>query len=267
VGGDPSLVDENSSGKEKLDRATKRRALIAMIWRLDQGIGHILEVIDQKEIRNNTIVWFSSDNGGISDLPNNNTPLRGNKLDVFEGGVRVPACVRWPARWPGKRTLRERANAVDMFPTLLAAAGGKQFADDSTNARTLDGIDLGSLFRGEKDSLPSREMYHYHGQPGPQKEELAITTSDWKLVVLGPQLTTDGPTEMNEVFLFKMPDDELERKNVAQEYPEIASSLIKKVIAFRALQPDDGVPPYRERNEGFIPPENWRLSPNQETGK
>lgn len=257
IGGDPSRVDgPNEQGR--IDPATRRRALIAMIWRMDHGIGQILEAIDRSGEGDNTIVWFTSDNGGIRGVPNNNQPLRGNKLDVFEGGVRVPACVRWPAAWPGGRKLAEPMNCVDLLPTLVSAAGGDL---ETPAAGGLDGIDLGPLLSGDADSLPPRDLYFYHGQQGPDEEKIAITTPRWKLIVNGPQLTEPKTAAQHEVLLFRMPDDLLEEKNVATEHPEVVQELLGKLVEFRALQPADSVKPYAEGRRGFTPPPRWQLAP------
>ena len=68
-----------------------------MVSCMDDGIGQILRAIDDSGEGDNTLVWFFSDNGGVSAIADNNLPLRGNKLDVWEGGVRVAAAIRWPS--------------------------------------------------------------------------------------------------------------------------------------------------------------------------
>lgn len=259
--GNAAAIDEAGEGHGKLDRSTRRLAAAAMIWSLDEGIGNVLKAIDESGEADNTLVWFSSDNGGVGSLPNNNKPLRGSKLDVFEGGVRVPACVRWPNRWPGGRRIDEPMNCIDVLPTVLAAAG-QNAAADGADSPALDGIDVGSLLRGETDSLPRRDLYFYHGQSGPDQEKIAITTYEWKLVILGPSLAdTKGITDKHEVLLFRFPDDLLEQENLAAEHSDVVDELTGKLVSFRQLQPADSVPPYGERTAGFRPPANWKLSP------
>src|SRR5690606_8707014 len=121
-------------------RNAARQRQLAMIWSLDQGIGKLLEAIEASGEADNTIVWFTSDNGGVSRFPNSNRPLRGAKLSVYEGGIRVPACVRWPSRWPGGQKVTEAVSHIDVMPTLLAAAGVDAKADSD---RPFDGIDVG----------------------------------------------------------------------------------------------------------------------------
>ena len=257
LGGDPARVADGAEGGGRLDGATVRRALMAMIWRMDQGFGRILEAIDQSGEADNTIVWFFSDNGGIGRLPNNNEPLRGNKLDVFEGGVRVPACVRWPAAWPGGRKLSQPVGYIDVMPTLLAAAGAPPEADVPPQ----DGRDIGLLLKEENSEWNPRDLYFYHGQSGPQDEQIAITTPQWKLVVRGPELTGAPLTKQHEVFLFRMPDDLFEQRDLAEQQPDVVQDLLGKLVAFRRLQPADGVAPYEHGRRGFTAPPKWQLSP------
>ena len=98
--------------QEDLDRfgvtsrnPSKEEWLKAMVWSLDEGVGQVLQAIEESGEAENTQVWFMSDNGGVSGVPEHNAPLNGSKLTTFEGGVRVVACVRWPADWAGKRKI------------------------------------------------------------------------------------------------------------------------------------------------------------------
>jgi hypothetical protein len=117
------------------------------------------------------------------------------------------------------------------------------------------------LLRGDIDALEDRDLYFYQGQSGPDSEAIAVTTPQWKLVVLGPQLSETGATDRHEVYLFRMPGDLLEKKNVAADHPRVVERLLAKLIEFRSLQPTDGVPPIDQGRRGFKPPEKWRLSP------
>ena len=91
-------------------RERNRRVLGAMVHSLDEGVGRILIALDQTGITENTFVLFSSDNGGVRGI-GENTPLRGRKATVFEGGIRVAATARWPARIPS-------GQMIDIPPTL-----------------------------------------------------------------------------------------------------------------------------------------------------
>ena len=239
----------------------KRRALAAMIWRMDLGIGRILEAVERTGEAENTLIWFASDNGGIAGLPDNNAPLRGAKASVFEGGIRVPAGVRWPARFPAGTTRTHVCGYVDVLPTLLAAAGAApdDRGSDEGTGRPLDGVDLTAYLAGEVDAPPERAWYSYIGQQGEAKEQLAVTADGWKLVVTGPRLDARGLTDDHRRFLFRIDEDPGERRNLAAERPAVVARLAALLVAHRALQPADAVPPYRTPNPGFVPPKDWRI--------
>ena len=239
----------------------KRRKLAAMIWRMDVGIGRILGAVERSGEARDTLIWFLSDNGGIAGLPDNNAPLRGAKANVFEGGIRVPAGVRWPARVPAGARRTGVCGYIDVFPTLLATAGAGPdgSAQNGRPGEPIDGVDLTAYLAGEVDSLPEREWYSYIGQPGEHQEQLAVMADGWKLIVTGPRLDTGGLTDEHERFLFRINEDPRERRDLAAERPEVVDRLAARLAAHRALQPADAVPPYRTPNPGFVPPTNWRV--------
>jgi arylsulfatase B len=241
-------------------KPTAELTLRAMIWSLDQGVGRILRAIEESGEAANTQVWFFSDNGGIGKIKANNRPLRGNKLSTFEGGIRVPACARWPAAWQGGRVLENTIGYIDVFPTVLDSIGVDPAAGQP-DGRKLDGVSLHELFSGRNTEFDERDWYSYHGQPGPQQEKIAIKTSDWKLVVEGPDLRRNGLTPGHQVYLFRMPDDLFEKNDQSQQQPRVVEGLIQKLTAHRSLQPDAAVPPYHHGKKGFKPPKNWRVDP------
>jgi arylsulfatase B len=245
--------------------APVRQVLAAMIWQMDQGIGQILQAIEDTGESDNTMVWFFSDNGGVGNIPGNNRPLRGSKLTVFEGGIRVPACVRWPARVePGSKS-NHVMGYIDMLPTLVAAAGGDP---DQASSKPLDGVNLLKLFEESDATLPAvveRPWFSYHGQAGEQREHLAVRLGGWKLKVNGPRLTkmqqlTDGT---NEVQLFHLEVDLLEQNDLRSKRPDKVAELGRLLVEHRALQPAESVPPYAVGRRGFVPPKRWELSPDQ----
>ncbi len=242
--------------------ATAEATLKAMIWRMDSGIGQILEAIDQTGEADNTQVWFLSDNGGVRRFKANNRPLHGSKLTTFEGGIRVPACVRWPARWQGGSRLTNTVGYIDVVPTVLASAGLDPAAG-APAGRALDGVSLTALLDGTNPDFPERDWYSYHGQSGPNNETIAIKTEDWKLVVEGPDVRRGFLKQRHTCFLYRMPADLLERHNLAEQHPGIVGELFEKLVAHRALQPEDGVPPYRSGSRGFQPWKNWRIPGTQ----
>ena len=246
------------AGKKR--EAKNREIYQAMIGRMDEGIGRILSAVDASGESDNTIVWFLSDNGGVGGLRGINDPLRGSKLTVFEGGIRVPACVRWPGKIPAGRSTDVVCGYIDLLPTLVSLAGG-QVSDLAD--KPIDGVDLSSVLLGKNESIKSRPWYSYHGQPGPSSECLAVIDGGWKLVVNGPQLKDleQLRDEAHEVHLFHLSDDLNEVNDQADKYPERVNKLAQQLIEHRALQPKDAILPYQVNKSGFVPPPLWKLEP------
>ncbi|EMI18773.1 arylsulfatase B [Rhodopirellula maiorica SM1] len=232
----------------------------AMIGRMDEGIGQILDAIESSGEADNTIVWFFSDNGGVSNLKNLNTPLRGAKLTVYDGGIRVPACVRWPAKIQPGRKSEFICGYIDLLPTLVSIAGHNA---STMSAQPLDGIDLTDLLTGEADKTSDRAWYSYHGQGGEEAEHLAVIESGWKLKVNGPRLTSvDQLTDdSRQIELFQISTDPLEENDVKDHHPEMVRKLGELLVQHRTLQPKRSVPRYRVGKAGFVPPKNWKLDP------
>jgi arylsulfatase B len=229
-----------------------KRTLAAMITCLDDGIGRILDCIDEAGIRDNTIVWFISDNGGISAVKDNNTPLRGNKGDVLEGGIRVPACIRWPQRIQAGSKIEWPTAYIDVMPTLVRAAG----VGDS-GGKPLDGVDLlGTL--ADSTAAPSRDLYFYVGVVDPDSEQVAVIAPPWKLVVVGPNIR-DGIGATNTVALYDLDTDPGERADVAGDHPDVVAKLSRRLVDFESLQPVDAVPRFFDGRRGFQPPRHWEV--------
>lgn len=239
---------------DKKKGAKTKQTLAAMISGMDDGIGRILKSIDQAGVRENTIVWFFSDNGGIKAVPENNVPLRGNKLSVFEGGVRVPSCVRWPSSLKAGSKVAAPLSCMDILPTVLAAAG-----TDEVPGKPLDGLDVLPVLKGEQLEL-KRDLFFYHGQSGEQNELIALTTPNWKLIILGPNIATSGyQSKKHQRFLVRIGEDPLEKNNLAPENPNVVKQLAARMIEFRKLQPKNAVATYGRDRQGFQAPKRWRI--------
>ncbi|MFN3193793.1 MAG: arylsulfatase B [Aureliella sp.] len=112
---------------------TVRQTFAGMVSSLDQNVDRILRAIDKNGLRENTLILFHSDNGGIPKHGGSNLPLRGNKFTTWEGGVRVVAMLRWPQRIEGDRRYESLASYIDILPTMLAAAGHEHSGGDGIN--------------------------------------------------------------------------------------------------------------------------------------
>ena len=167
------------------DLDSKEAAYATMIESVDEALGGILEALDRNEIARNTIVVFTSDNGGLSahgrgGLPHrHNAPLRSGKGSAYEGGVRVPWIVRWPdVAVPGSRH-EDVVVTQDLFPTILAAASVEPLRN-----HVIDGIDIRAVLEGDPEQRTVLfHQPHTWGASGPGIEPFsAIRTGSWKLI-------------------------------------------------------------------------------------
>jgi len=235
-----------------------RQKVAAMVSCMDDGIGRILRAIDDSGEADNTLVWFFSDNGGVSAIADNNLPLRGNKLDVWEGGVRVAAAVRWPGGGiRGGGTIRVPLSCIDVMPTLAKLTADGPSGD--LVSKPFDGRDVLDVLQARRGRL-DRELYFYHGQAGEQREKNAIRTAQWKLVIHGPNIAGgEWRSAKHERFLFRIDRDPNETTNLLAEHPGVAARLAGKLIAHRRLQPKVSVDVYGAGRKAFTVPKDWMI--------
>jgi len=234
-------------------RRRNRRILGAMIAALDRGVGTVLGAIDEAGIRGNTLVWFFSDNGGVGGI-GDNRPLHGAKASVYEGGIRVVAAARWPGRFPAGGKITAPLSNIDVLPTLMRVAGLK-----THGGKPLDGLDVLDLLTGESGGL-DRDLYSYIGQQGPGREQVMYMTSEWKLVVRGPNIIDPEADDSQRTReLYRIADDPNERHDLAARNPDLVRRMYEKLQAFRSLQPANAIPPYDVGREGFKAPKEWKL--------
>ncbi len=230
----------------------KRRIYSAMVDSMDQAIGKILKALERKKIADDTFVLFFSDNGGTSI--GNNKPWRGNKGSVYEGGVRTPALVRWPAGGiKGGGKVDGMMGMIDVYPTLKRLAGVK-----SKDRNRIDGIDVLDIMRGKKKA-PKRDWFSYIAQGRP--EQAALCDGTWKLVVTkGSALDVklDGSSKTPQTELFRLDRDPAESKNLLKDHPDVAATMLKRLQAFRRLKIDN-IPDFREGRKGFKAPKDWKI--------
>jgi arylsulfatase A-like enzyme len=180
-----------------------------MIRHMDEGIGRLLDALPE-----NTLVVFTSDNGG--ERYSDTWPLVGKKMDLLEGGIRVPCIVRWPGRVKPGGVTRQLAVTMDWMPTFLAAAGAT--ADPRY---PLDGIDLGPVLAQPEKSI-ERDLF-WRMKFRAQK---AVRSGDWKYLAI----------EGHE-YLFNLARDERERANLVNREPERLAELKKRYAAWEAAVP------------------------------
>ncbi len=218
----------------------EHREYAAMISQLDAQVGRVVAALEKKGMRENTLILFTTDNGGATSAlfatgarspeereasggvalgskpPATNTPFTGGKGGLHEGGVRLPAIVNWPAKLRPS-VVNEPLHHVDVMPTLLAVAGGK-----SDPAKPFDGKDFMAAIS--------------EGAPSPHEDILinveafrgAIRKGRWKLIKIA---LLPGKTE-----LFDLEQDPGEKRNLAQENPEVVRDLEARLLAYAKQQ-------------------------------
>jgi len=178
----------------------------ALVEHMDDAIGHVLDVLDEMKIAENTLVVFSSDNGGVPALGANNGKLRAGKGTMYEGGLRVPAIVRWQQKIkPGTETNVE-AFTADLFSTFLEVA-----RCEVKPRQSLDSVSLMPVLLGRESEMPRSEFYFIRREGGSPFFGLtneAVISGNWKLVHNSPS----SPLE-----LFDLSNDPYEEKDLSKQ--------------------------------------------------
>ena len=180
-----------------------QRTYQRMIEQLDMQIGRVLQALDANGLTENTIVIFTSDNGGerFADT----WPFTGRKTELLEGGLRIPAVLRWPARVPPGSVTQQVSISMDWLPTLLAAAGG---APDP--AYPTDGMNLLPVLTQNAAPIPRKLFWRYKANL-----QRAARDGDWKIL------------KINEnTFLFNVVDDPMERANLRDRHRDIYDRMV-----------------------------------------
>jgi arylsulfatase A-like enzyme len=193
----------------------------AMIVALDRAVGRVMQSLREQGIDDNTLVIFTSDNGGAwyVGLPNLNAPYRGWKATFFEGGIRTPFFARWPGHLPAGARTQGPATHLDIFATAAAAAGAPPQPQS-------DGVNLLPFLRGEAQGAPHQRLFW---RSGPYR---VVRDGDWKLQV------SETP---DRVWLFNLREDPLEHRDLSAQEPE-------RVAAMRAMI---------EAQNADLPPPIW----------
>lgn len=203
-------------------------AYAAMIQSVDENVGRLMAKLDDLGIAERTVIFFTSDNGGLSapewknEPVTSNLPLREGKGHVYEGGIREPMIVKWPGVVPPGSVCREPVSSIDFFPTILDIAG----AWTARIARqSYDGVSFVPLIE-QSGSLPPRELYwhypHYSNQLG--RPGGAVRQGDFKLIEF---------YDDNTMELYNLREDVGERENLAERMPEKAAALRKLLDDWR----------------------------------
>ncbi len=206
-----------------------RRIMAAMISAIDDGVGEILAELDRQGIAEDTLITFQSDNGPSRETRNwldgsttayyggqtgnGAMHFKGHKFSLYEGGIRVPGIIRYPARISAGQVIDTPGASMDIAPTVLSAAG------IAATAGSLDGVDwMPHLVGGEP--MKPRDLFFEQGK------QTAIRSGRWKLVLNG-QLVEGAPPE-DAVHLADLDDDPGELNNLTAEQPDLTGELIER---------------------------------------
>ena len=194
-----------------------------MVTRMDFQVGRVLDALDAGGIANNTIVIFTSDNGGerFADT----WPFTGKKTDLLEGGLRIPALIRWPGHLPGGATTAQVAITMDWMPTLLAAAGTQP-----DPAYPSDGMNLLPLLTPGAMPISRKLFWRYKNNA-----QRAMRDGDMKWLKIA-----------DNTFLFNVADDPLERANLKERQPEVYRRMVGEYEEWNSMM----LPINEESNTG-----------------
>jgi arylsulfatase A-like enzyme/4-amino-4-deoxy-L-arabinose transferase-like glycosyltransferase len=222
----------------------RKRVVAAMVYAMDRAVGRILDALDRSGRANDAIVVFMSDNGSVRETFGENLPLRGGKGTTFEGGIRVPAAIRWPGHLPAGTRSHQVMRAEDWFPTLARAVGV-----EPRGALPLDGVDVWTELTS-RGSRPREPLF----TAAETRAGLffSVLDGDWKLV---RRQAADGTIRDS---LFDLGRDPSESRDVAGEHPQRAAELAATIEEWRSIYPEDGLryqPPGHP--EQWAAPEDW----------
>jgi arylsulfatase A-like enzyme len=207
----------------------------ANVTHLDYQIGRFLEGLDRRGLRETTLVLLTSDNGPVTtdwrhwwevNLYGSTGGLRGRKADLYEGGIRVPAIVRWPGRVPAGRVSDAPVSGTDLLPTLAAIVGFAVPAD-----RPIDGEDVSSLLRGEPFERRRPLYWEFDDDQG---FRYALRDGRWKLL---------ADSTLARVRLYDLAADRFELTDLAESRGDVVAALVRTVRSVHASVAADPLRP------------------------
>jgi arylsulfatase A-like enzyme len=195
-----------------------------MVTAMDDQIGRVVQALDKRGMRDNTLIVFQSDNGGPRDakftgevdmsksvIPVDNGPWREGKASLYEGGTRVLALANWPGHIPAGSVIDQPIHMVDMYPTMAALAGGSL----DKAKKPMDGLDMGPTLLQGKPSPRTEVVYNI------EPFRAAVREGDWKLVWQA--------TLPSKVELFDLAQDPSEANNLAGAHPDKVAELQQRI--------------------------------------
>ena len=193
-------------------RGADKATILHTIEEIDWSVGELMKALKRLGLDDNTLVIFTSDNGGALHHKASNGPLRGGKGMAWEGGMRVPCVARWPGKIPAGSKCEDLCTTMDLLPTFAKLAGAEVSKD-----RKLDGHDIAELLTGMEDAKTPYNVFNYYRVA----QLCAVRSGDWKLHVAH----AGGPRADSLPALYNLRTDLGETKNVAKDHPEIVKKL------------------------------------------
>ncbi|MEM8913523.1 MAG: sulfatase-like hydrolase/transferase [Planctomycetota bacterium] len=192
----------------------------AMVESVDESVGRVMKALQDSSIESNTIVIFTSDNGGFAKATDN-SPLRANKGSNYEGGLRVPFIIKWPGHAKPGSESNEPVISMDIYPTILAATGQNQRPHQH-----IDGENLVPLLQGNHRLDREALFWHYpHYNQHPQSFPSGVIRSrDWKLI---------ESFETGDRYLYNLRDDVGETNDLSSEEPDRVAQLHTQLKRWR----------------------------------
>lgn len=189
-----------------------KRIYAGMISALDDGVGAVMDTLEQEGLLENTLVFFASDNGAAKSIDVDgrpNYPFTGHKRNLYEGGIRIPFAVQWRGVLPEGKIYEKPVSSLDIFPTALAAAGVEDF-----EGHDLDGTNLLPYLKGKDNGEPHEYLFWRSGP------NAVVRKGKWKLLMAGESLSR----------LYNLDKDQGETKDRSAESPELVKEM-KKAFA------------------------------------
>ena len=198
----------------------KRRLMLAMLASMDDAIGRVLAKVREHGLEEQTLIFFTSDNGGPTDgNASSNAPFSGYKNQLFEGGIRVPLFAQWKGRIPAGRVIDHAVTALDITATAAAVArpGGSASAPATAGAadRALDGVNLMPWLEGKREDAVHETLYWRYSN------QWAIRQGDWKLMGVG-----------DYAKLFNLAEDPGEKRDRSADHPDVRRRLLAAYAAW-----------------------------------
>ncbi len=223
--GKPEMTEEKYNTLSRVEQGDPEYA--AMIENLDTNIGRVMEHLKEKGMLEDTIIVFTSDNGGLAHrkriaAPTSNVPLRSGKAWTYEGGIRIPTIISWSGKIQ-PTTTEAPIITMDMYPTLLELAGLPLKPEQHLDGQSLKPLLAGVVEAEAEDRVLAWNYPHVHGN-GHQPSD-AILSNDWKLI----RFQSDEPVE-----LYNLSADVGEQTNLAHQNPEKVQELEKRLDAWLA---------------------------------